>query len=218
MSINVLVVSENPTYNGSILKPLCARLLQECARPRANIEVLANPRTNGYEHAKSLFPRTILDLYSHKHLVLFLPDSDGLDRSREISRMETEFAQQAATSGKSLQLICCAAVPEVEAWLLAGHSDKWEPDWQWGAMRADRSIKENYFTRFLEMHGQDRARYPDGGRKQLIAEALRNYTAIKQRCPELQELESRVRGHIARFEQFDAFQPPFFPLLQSKRP
>jgi hypothetical protein len=73
MSLNVLVVPENPTYNGAILKPLCEKLFVECGRAQAKIEVLANPRTNGYEHAKSLFPATILDLYSHKHLVLSCP-------------------------------------------------------------------------------------------------------------------------------------------------
>jgi hypothetical protein len=197
MSLNVLIVPENPTYNGAILKPLCERLLAECDRPRANIEVMANPRTNGYDNAKSLFPKTILDLYSHKHLVLFLPDSDGQNRSAEFARLEAEFEQQAATIARPIRLICCAAVPEVESWLLAGHQDKWKPDWQWGTMRADRSIKENYFGPFLQVHGQEQSRYPDGGRKQLMLEALRNYAGIKQRCPELQKLEDRVRAYIA---------------------
>ena len=149
MSLNVLVVPENPTYNGAILKPLCECVLVECGRPRANVEVMANPRTNGYEHAKSLFREAIMDLYSHKHLVLFLPDSDGQDRSGEFARLEADFELQAVAIAKPIRLICCAAVPEVEAWLLAGHTDKWEQEWQWGTMRADRSIKENYFIRFF---------------------------------------------------------------------
>jgi hypothetical protein len=197
MSLNVLVVSENPTYNGAILKPLCERLFVECGRTQANIEVLANPRTNGYDDAKKLFPRTILDLYPHKHLVLFLPDSDGKERRPEFARMEADFEQQAAAIGRSIRLICCAAVPEVEAWLLAGHEDKWEPDWQWGMMRADRSIKENYFYPFLQKHGQDESRYPDQGRRQLMVAALRNYAGIRQRCRELQTLEASIRAHIA---------------------
>jgi len=197
MSLNVLVVPENPTYNGAILKPVCERLFQECGRPRANVEIMANPRTNGYDNAKGLFPHTILDLYWLKHLVLFLPDSDGRDRSTEFARLEAEFEQEAVAIARPIRLICCAAVPEVEAWLLAGHQDKWELGWQWGTMRTDRSIKENYFNQFLELHGQDQSRYPDGGRKQLMNEALRNFSAIKQRCPELQELEDRIRAHIA---------------------
>lgn len=183
MSLNVLIVPENPTYNGAILKPLCDRLLQECGKPRANIEVMQNPRTNGYEDAKKQFPYKILDLYWLKHLVLFLPDSDGKDRNAEFARMEADFEQNAIAITRPIRLICCAAVPEVEAWLLAGHRDKWEPDWQWGTMQADRSFKENYFNPFLEKHGQDQSRYPDGGRKQLMLEALRSYDAIKQRMP-----------------------------------
>jgi hypothetical protein len=197
MSLNVLVVPENPTYNGAILQPLCERLLEECGKPRANVEVMANPRTNGYEHAKSLFPVAILDLYSHKHLILFLPDSDGKDRKAEFVRLEAEFEQHVAAIAKPIRVICCAAVPEVEAWLLAGHADKWEPDWKWGTMREDRSIKESYFNPFLLKHGKDQSRYPDEGRKQFMQEALKNYAGIKLRCPELQELEDRVRAHIA---------------------
>ena len=197
MSLNVLIVPENPTYNGAILKPLCERLFEECGRTQANIEVMRSPRTNGYEHAKRLFPDTILDLYSHKHLVLFLPDSDGQDRSAEFVLMEADFEREAVAIGKSIRLICCAAVPEVEAWLLAGHQDKWEADWQWGTMRADRSLKENYFYPFLQKHGQEESRYPDQGRKQLMVAALRNYTGIRQRCPELQTLEDSVQMYIA---------------------
>ncbi len=197
MSHKVLVVPENPTYNGAILKPLCERIFHECGKPRVSIEILANPRTNGFDHAKSLFPGTILDLYSHKDLVLFLPDSDGKDRSGEFARLESGFEREVVASKKSIRLICCAAVPEVEAWLLAGHPDKWEPRWQWSSMQADRSIKENYFYPFLEKHAKELLRLPDEGRKQLMGTALRNYAGIKQRCPELQRLEDRIREHLA---------------------
>lgn len=196
MSLNVLVVSENPTYNGAILKPLCERLFVECGKTQANIEVMANPRTNGYEHANRLFPRTILALYSHKHLVLFRPDSDGQDRSGEFSGLEAVFERKAVAMGRSIRLICCAAVPEDEAWLLAGHEDKWEPDWQWGLMRADRSIKENYFYPFLQKHGQDVSRFPDEGRRQMMVAGLRNYAGIRSRCEELQSLENRIHAFI----------------------
>ena len=64
-------------------------------------------------------------------------------------------------------------------------------------MRADRSIKENYFYPFLQKHGQDESRYPDQGRRQLMVAALRNYAGIRQRCRELQTLEASIRAHIA---------------------
>ncbi|MGO9937341.1 MAG: hypothetical protein ACLPH3_06685, partial [Terracidiphilus sp.] len=128
--------------------------------------------------------------------VLFLPDSDGEDKSVEFSRLEAEFERRATEIARPIRVICCAAVPEVEAWLLAGHPDKWDPSWQWGAMRADRSIKENYFHPFLERHGQNESRFPDEGRRQLMLGALRNYDGLKQRCPELRDLESRIRACV----------------------
>jgi hypothetical protein len=129
--------------------------------------------------------------------VLFLPDSDGEDRNDEFNKLEMEFVREALQLNKRVELICCAAVPEVEAWVLAGHEDKWEQDWQWGRMRADASFKENYFNPFLQRHGQDQSIYPDGGRRQLMQAALRNFVGIKQRCPELQHLENRIRNYLA---------------------
>jgi hypothetical protein len=110
--------------------------------------------------------------------------------------MEADFERVAIEAGKPIRLICCAAEPEVEAWLLAGHQERWETDWQWGAMRADRSIKENYFYPFLQKHGQDSSRFPDQGRKQLMVAALRNYGGIRQRCPEIQALEVKIHSYL----------------------
>ncbi len=202
MSLNVLVVPENPTYNGAILKPLSERLFVECGRTQARIEVMANPRTNGYDHAKGLFRTRFWTCTAISILSFSVPDSDGLDRSAEFAQMEADFERQAVANGKPIRLICCAAIPELEAWLLAGHQDKWEPHWQWGTMRADHSIKENYFLPFLQKHGENASRYPDQGRKQLMAEALRNYTGIRQRCPELQTLEARIRAHLTNLPGF----------------
>jgi hypothetical protein len=157
---------------------------------------MASPRTNGYSHAKSLFPLAILDLYSHKHLVLFLPDSDTQDRTAEFQRMEREFNTIARASNRSIRLLCCAAVPEVEAWLLAGHPDKLKiKGWAWNVIRREPSLKEVYFHPFLAQYGSENA--TDGGRKSLMLDGLANYEGIKQRCPELQGLEDRICEFIA---------------------
>jgi hypothetical protein len=52
LSFNALVVPEDPEYNGYILKPLAVRLLEACGKPNAKVTVLANPRAQGYEHAR----------------------------------------------------------------------------------------------------------------------------------------------------------------------
>jgi hypothetical protein len=86
-------------------------------------------------------------------------------------------------------LICCAAVEEVEAWLLAGHVSKLDRPWL--DVRADASVKENVFVPFLRKHGN--TRQPGGGRETLMQETLRNYRGLLERCPELADLEKLIR-------------------------
>ena len=80
MSCNVLVVPEDPTYNGYILRPLCKRLLREAGRPNANVVVLLEPRVQGYAHAKKLLADQIPRDWWHFDLILFIPDADGSGR------------------------------------------------------------------------------------------------------------------------------------------
>ena len=61
---------------------------------------------------KALLP-DIFERYRHLDLLLFLPDQDCRDRAAEFANLE----EQAAAAGA--KLITCAAVQEVEAWLLA---------------------------------------------------------------------------------------------------
>ena len=51
MSTRVLVIPEDPTNNGYILKPLVEMVMEEVGRPRARVTVLTNPRLRGYDHA-----------------------------------------------------------------------------------------------------------------------------------------------------------------------
>lgn len=180
MSCNVLVIPEDPTYNGYILRPLVSRLLEECGKGGANVTVLTNPKVSGFEHACGLMP-AIVDRYRHFDLLLFLPDAAGKHPSRSavFARMESELAPK---------LICCAAVEEVEVWLLAGyHSKLGRP---WSEVRADVSVKENIFAPFLREHGD--SRQPGGGREALMQETLSNCRALLGRCPELAVLQKRI--------------------------
>jgi len=187
VSFTVLVVPEDPTYNGYILRPLVTRILRECGRPNAKVTVLTSPKADGYAHAKRLLVQRVLDLYSHFDLVLFLPDADGHDRTAEFTALE------ALGDERDMHLMCCAAVEEVEAWLLAGHVDKLSQNW--AAVRRDVSVKENVFAPFLAKHGD--ARRAGGGRDLLMQETLQNYSGLLQRCPELAALEQRIRALLA---------------------
>lgn len=188
MSLKVLVVPEDPTYNGYILRPLVDRMLRECGRPNAKVEVLTNPKANGYAHAKALLVDQVLDRYAHFDVLLFLPDADGRDRTGEFASLE------AGARDRGVELVCCAAVQEVEAWLLAGHLDKLSVSWS--DVRSNTSVKESVFAPFLARHGD--LRRAGGGRDVLMQETPRNYSGLVQRCPELAELEHRVRALLTR--------------------
>lgn len=145
MSFRVLVVPEDPTNDRYILKPLVEALLADVGKPRAKVEVLANPRIQGYEHAKRLLLERLLDQYSHRDLLLFLPDSDLRDRSDEFAHLERAATERGA------RLLCCAAIPEVEIWLLAGHAESLSVTWS--RARSHGGLKESIFGPFLEAHG-----------------------------------------------------------------
>jgi hypothetical protein len=183
VSFKALVVPEDPTYNGYILGPLVTRIMRECGKPNAKVTVLSNPKTSGYEDAKRLLVDRILEAYSHFDLILFLPDADGKDKSAEFALLET------GAVGFGVRLFCCAAIPEIEVWLLAGHLAKL--DRPWPEIRAEPDVKESVFEPFLAEYGD--ARRASGGRDLLMEETLRNYQGLTARCPELAELEARIR-------------------------
>ena len=115
MSCNVLIIPEDPKYNGAILNPLVCRILKECGKANANVSVLVNPKVAGFDHACGRMAE-IVDMYRRFDLLLFLVDADGMDRSGRLAHLESEAAKV------GVNLICCAAKEEVEVWLLAGTS------------------------------------------------------------------------------------------------
>ncbi len=185
MSFRVLVIPEDPTYNGYILKPLVERMLSELGKPNARVVILTNPKLNGYPHAVSAIRGDLVDRYRHFDLWLFLPDAD---RASGLDNLEEEMAQ------RGVHLFCCAAQPEVEAWLLAGYRD--QLGMSWADAREHRRLKEEVLEPFLAQSGD--ARSPGGGRERLIRQTLSNYRGLLSVCPELADLESRLRGFLTQ--------------------
>lgn len=181
MSFQVLVIPEDPTYNGYILKPLVERMLREVGKPNARVTVLTNPKLNGYPHAVSAIKNDLADRYRHLDLWLFLPDGD---RASGLTDLEKELSEQ------GVRLLCCAAEPEVEAWLLAGFRD--QLGISWNDVRSHHRLKEDVFEPFLAQHGD--ARSPGGGRERLIGQTLTHYKGLLSVCRELAQLEDRLRG------------------------
>lgn len=184
MSFKVLVVPEDSTNNGYILRPLVKKILSRCGKPNAWVDVLDDPRVRGYEHAKILLRTQLFEDYRFVNLMLFLPDADGKDRGAEFRALEDEANRQ------GVRLLCCAAEQEVEVWLLAGHLNRL-PSQSWPATRSNTSVKENVFQPFLAAYGNPKA--PGGGRDVLMGQTLNGYGALLQLCPELADLERRIR-------------------------
>ena len=185
MSFRVLIIPEDPTYNGYILKPVIERMLAELGKPNADVTVLTNPKLNGYPHAVSAIRGDLVDRYRHVPLWLFLPDGD---RATGLESLETELTE------KGVRLFCCAAQPEVEVWLLAGYRD--ELPIPWGQVRRHPRPKEEVFEPFLKERGNPRS--PGGGREGLTRQTLTNYHGLLSVCPELAGLEDRLRTFLAQ--------------------
>jgi hypothetical protein len=181
MSFKVLIVPEDPIYNGFILKPLGERLMREVGKNSAKVEVLTNPKLSGYNHAKDQLEE-ICERYKHFNLILFLPDRDGLTgRDSSLEHLTGKLQK------KNYPFVAMAAKEEVETWLLAGHKNKLSKNW--GEIRDDRDIKENVFEPFLDQYGDDG---PGAGRERLMKETLRNFTGLMQSCPELESLKDKI--------------------------
>jgi hypothetical protein len=112
---------------------------------------------------------------------LFVPDAD---RGGNLAALEEE------AEGSGIRLLCCAANPEVEAWVLAGHRQK--PAAKWSEVVSHHRLKEEVFEPFLNKHGDPRG--PGGGREALMKAALSNYRGLLDVCPELKELHGRLLG------------------------
>jgi hypothetical protein len=96
-----------------------------------------------------------------------------------------------------VRLICCAAVEEVETWLLAGHVSKLNKSCN--EVRADVSVKENVFVPFLQERGD--VRRAGGGRDLLIQQTLTNYAGLLDRCPELRLLQESLCQYVRGLAQ-----------------
>ncbi len=190
MSLEVLLIQEDATYNGSIIKPVLEKILDVCGRPNAKIKDLYGPVPKGYDNIKRVLSQRLSIHGVMADLWIFICDSDLKDRSDEF----TSLMKQAERHGKTL--ICCAAEPEVEAWLVAGNLDKLTTSIPWSQLRSNSKFKEEVFRPLLQQHGE--AHLKDGGRKTLMKNALRNYTGLCQKCPEIKELEQQVRSFLER--------------------
>jgi hypothetical protein len=185
VSFRVLVIPEDPTHNGYILKPLMEALLADAGKLQARVQVLTSPRLNGYDHAVHAIKHDLPDAYRWYDLWVFVPDADRA-KPAAMTALEAELTRQ------GVRLFCCPAEPEVEIYACA----HWRAECglPWGEVRRHRSMKEVVFEPLLATHGDSRS--AGGGRVQMIESALRNLPNCLRLCPELQALRDRIADHL----------------------
>jgi len=186
VSFKVLVVPEDHTNNGAILKPLVGAILTDAGKPNARVQVLDNPRVQGYDGAKEALRDVLVERYDWMDLWLFMPDADRAS-PQAMQALEAELREKGVT------LICCPAEPEVEVYAAAPYSE--EIRGGWAAARRHPQFKEVVFAPLLAAHGDPRR--PAGGRDRMIEESIRNLPRLYQLCPELKRMRDRI------VQQFD---------------
>ena len=182
MSFNVLVIPEDPTLNGHILKPLAERLLEDAGKPNAKVKVLDKPRMRGYRQAVRAVRDALPERYGFFDLWLFFPDADRAGAAA-MDQLETDLDAQGIT------LFCCPAQPEVEIYACAAFRDDLPGTWE--EARAHPRMKEEVFEPLRSQLGFER-RAPGGGRKSMIQQSLQNLPRLYQLCAETRRLRDRI--------------------------
>lgn len=183
MSFKVLVIPEDPTFNGYILKPLVEAILAEAGKPKAKVQMLTNPKVGGFDQARRAIREVLPDSYRHWDLWLFIPDAD---RASEPAMKELEEGAHA----QGICLLCCPAQPEVEIYCCVASRDALSAPWD--KVRSSSRMKEEYFDPLLREHGEmNRA---GGGRETLIVASLSKMETLFRLCPELARLRDRIQS------------------------
>ena len=189
MSFNVLVVPEDATRDRYVLEPVIRSLVTAAGRPRAVVRVLSDPAAHGVDQV--LKPDFLRQVLSRPMTTLFLlcVDRDGKPgREEELKHRESVMGEH-LRAGQ--HLLGTAAHQEVEAWCLAGMDDL-PRQWSWKDVRGETSCEEIHFEPYARGRGLLDA--VGGGRGVLGPRAARRYDRIEELCPEVAELEERVRA------------------------
>ncbi len=185
MSLRVLVIPEDPTHNGYILKPLVEMLLSAAGKPTATVEILENPRLGGFDEACHAIRHDLASRYGFMDLWLFFPDADRATPAamRDLERRLDEAG---------VKLLCSPAEPELEVYACVAYAGK-----KGGckAMREHPRFKEQVFGPLLERHGHPNR--PGGGRREMTRESIRRRSRLFAYCPELDRLRHRIQDSVS---------------------
>lgn len=182
----MLVIPEDPTLNGYILRPLARALLTDAGRRSARVTILENPRVRGYDDATRAIRNLLVERYGWFDLWLFFPDADRGSREA-MQNLESEL------HAKGVSLLCCPAEPEVEIYACAGF--RGDMSLTWTEARRNPRMKEEVFQPLLDKHGDPRR--AGQGRDLMMQRSLTNFRLLYQLCPELKLLRDRIAEHVS---------------------
>ena len=180
-AVRVLVIPEDQTHNGYILRPLVKAIMADAGRPLAKIETPGEPRIRGYVHATTVIREELPALYGFYDIWLFLPDADRASRDA-MHALETDLR------ARNIPLFCSAAQPEVEIYACVAFRKEMNVSWE--EARKNPRMKEEIFQPLLDRHGDPRR--PDRGRNLMITASLKNLSLLYRLCPELKTLRDRI--------------------------
>lgn len=189
--MNVLVIPEDFRHDQYMLAPVFSGLLSLCGKPHAKVRVCVDPLLGGVGEAmKPERLQEIVDRYDGMvDIFVLCVDRDGrAGREEALQALEQRF-------GKDRSFFCVAAIEEIEAWLLAAHD--LPTDWSWREIRADVSVKENYYLKFAALKKVEFS--PGQGRRLLGREMKNRIQRVAQRCdqemtPLIAKLQAATQG------------------------
>ena len=113
-------------------------------------------------------------------LFLLIVDAD-CNRERNKEKAAAREAEHQS------RLLSCVAVQELEVWMLALYKDKLEVGFS--EVRNECDPKERWAESLLDELGTDS---PGRGRKAAMTRLTGAYRSLRDTCPELRELETRI--------------------------
>jgi hypothetical protein len=185
--MKVMVIPEDPTLDQYILKPVVEHLFEDLNRP-ARVAVLKDPHLRGVSQAldKEILSQ-IFDQWRMMDVFLLIVDRDC--ESRRQTQLDARIAE-AASRGKIL--IGCLAIEEVEAWALALHREELSDGWR--EVRRECHPKDRYFDPLARRKKWRQAL--GRGRVEAMRALRGNWRAIKNLCPELEDLRARIADRL----------------------
>ena len=170
--MKVLIIPEDYRNDQYILKPIFERMFASFDKPNTKVVMCRKPVMRGVNDAlNEARLKEVFDSYPMIDIFVLCVDRDGVTtRRRRLDQLEQTWKR----------LIAVNAWEELETWVLAGLD--LPKKWVWADIRADVSVKENYFEPLARLRkvGDGVA----GGRQTLGEEAARHLTAMRQKCPE----------------------------------